>query len=128
MMSGVPKISQAEWWVMKTLWSESPLTANEIVAELTEKTEWKPKTIKTLIHRLLRKGAVHFEKEGAQYKYYPVVSKAECVRAERRCFVRRVYGGEMKPVLEDFLKEAELSEENGNHFKQILEEKTERRR
>jgi len=122
-MKTLPKISESEWLVMRVLWLNGSLTANEVVKELTGKTKWKPKTIKTLITRLMKKGAVNFEKEGRKYRYYPAVSQAECVRMERRSFVRRVYGGTMKPMLAAFLEDAKLSAEDISELKKILEQK-----
>jgi len=124
-MKKLPKISESEWLVMRVLWSNGSLTANEVVKELTGKTKWKPKTIKTLITRLMKKGAVKFEKEGRKYRYYPAVSQAECVRMERRSFVRRVYGGTTKPMLATFLEDAKLSAEDIAELKKILEQKEE---
>ncbi len=122
-MKTLPKISESEWLVMRVLWSKGPLTANEVVKELTGKTKWKPKTIKTLITRLMKKGAVKFEKEGRKYRYYPAVSETECVRMERYSFVRRVYGGTTRPMLAAFLEDAELSAEDISELKKILEQK-----
>ena len=122
-MKTLPKISESEWLVMRVLWLNGSLTANEVVKELTGKTKWKPKTIKTLITRLMKKGAVNFEKEGRKYRYYPAVSQAECVRMERRSFVRRVYGGITKPMLAAFLEDAKLSAEDISELKKILEQK-----
>ena len=122
-MKTLPKISESEWLVMRILWSNGSLTANEVVKELTGKTKWKPKTIKTLITRLMKKGAVKFEKEGRKYRYYPAVSQAECVRMERRSFVRRVYGGTTRPMLAAFLEDAKLSAEDISELRKILEQK-----
>lgn len=124
-MKKVPKISESEWMVMRVLWNKSPLTANEVVERLTGKTEWKPKTVKTLIDRLVKKGAVRFEKEGRRHKYYPAVGRAECVATERKSFLRRVYGGTMKPMLAAFLEDADLSADDIIELKEILEQKAE---
>lgn len=124
-MKKLPKISESEWLVMRVLWSKSPLAANEVSEQLAGKTKWKPKTVKTLIDRLTRKGAVRFEKEGRRYRYYPAVAEAECVATARRSFVRRVYGGITKPMLAAFLEDAELSTEDISELKNILEQKAE---
>ncbi len=124
-MKNLPKISESEWLVMRVLWARSPLTANEVVERLTGKTEWKPKTVKTLIDRLMKKGAVKFEKEGRRYKYYPAVGRDECIATERKSFVRRVYGGTMKPMLAAFLEDAKLSADDISELKDILEQKAE---
>ena len=122
-MKKLPRISESEWLVMRVLWSKNSLTANEVVKELTGQTKWKPKTIKTLITRLLQKRALKFKKEGKKYRYYPAVSESECVDAQRRSFVHRVYGGTMKPMLAAFLEDADLSAEDISELKTILDQK-----
>ena len=124
-MKKLPRISESEWLVMRVLWSKSPLTANDVFEQLDGKTKWKPKTVKTLIDRLTRKGAIRFVREGRRYKYYPAVAQAECVATETRSFIRRVYGGTMKPMLAAFLEDAELSAEDISELREILEQKAE---
>jgi len=122
-MKKVPKISKSEWLVMQVLWSKGPLTANEVVEKLAKRTRWKPKTIKTLINRLVKKKAVKFQKEGRKYRYYPAVSESKCVRTETQSFLRRVYRDATKPMLAAFLEDAELSAEDVKEFKKILDQK-----
>ena len=66
-MKKMPKISEAEWEVMKVLWGHSPATANHVVEVLSGRTHWQRETIRTLINRLVQKKAVGFEKNGRQY-------------------------------------------------------------
>ncbi|OHB84472.1 MAG: transcriptional regulator [Planctomycetes bacterium RBG_19FT_COMBO_48_8] len=124
-MKKLPKISESEWLVMRVLWSKSPLAAQEVFEQLDATTKWKPKTVKTLIDRLVKKGAVKYEKEGRRYMYSPAVGLDECVSTERRSFVRRVYGGITKPMLAAFLEDAELSANDISELKDILEQKAE---
>jgi BlaI family penicillinase repressor len=107
-MKDNPGISEAEWEVMKALWSKAPSTANEVVQFLETNTGWKPNTIKTLISRLVKKKAVGFKEEGRSYLYYPLVSEAECRKAESRSFLNKIYGGSLKPMLVNFLTEEKL--------------------
>jgi len=122
-MKKLPRISESEWLVMRVLWSKGEATANEVVEELAGRTKWNPRTVKTLITRLSGKGAVKYKKEGRMYRYYPAVGQADCVRMERKSFVRRVYGGTMKPMLAAFIEDAELSPQDISELKRILEEK-----
>ena len=73
-MNELPRITDAEWRVMDVLWNQAPQTANEIVAALSE-VDWSPKTVKTLINRLVNKGALTFEKDGRTYLYTPAVPR-----------------------------------------------------
>lgn len=123
-MSLIPNISEAEWEVMKISWSKThPCTANEIYAALASRTDWKANTVKTLINRLVKKGALGFKEERRVYRYYPLVGEEECIRAETRSFVKRVFGGAMKPLLVTFLQDETLTQEEISELKRILEEK-----
>ncbi len=122
-MKKLPRISESEWLVMQVFWSKSPLTANQVVEELEKKIKWKPKTFKTLINRLMKKGALRFQKEGRKYRYYPAISEDKCVHTETRSFLQRVYRGATWPMLAAFLEDAELSAEDVKEFKKILDQK-----
>ena len=119
----LPKISEAEWRVMKLLWNKSPRTANDIVDELEGAVDWNAQTIRTLINRLVQKGAITFEKDGRAYLYYPKVRERDVQRAETRSFVSRVFNGAMKPMIATFLEETDLSEQDINELERLLKQK-----
>lgn len=123
MMKETPRISDSEWLVMKALWAKSPLTTVDVVEELEPTTHWKLKTVLTLLNRLVKKGAVSFEKQGRAYLYFPQVEEKECVRAENRSFLDRVYGGALAPMLAHFFQDAELSPDEIQELKDILDAK-----
>ncbi len=128
-MVELPKISIAELEVMKVLWVESPQTANEIIERLESTTDWKPKTIRTLINRLVQKEAVSYHQEkGRLYTYYPLVSQESYLQVETKSLLKRFYGAAFKPLLVNFLKEEKLSSEDINELKRILDEKAEENR
>ena len=120
-MKKLPRISDAEWRVMKVLWAESPKTADEVVDALTPVTIWKPKTIKTLINRLLNKKAIGYEKKGRAYHYYPLVDETECAKSVTRSFLQRVYGRALKPMVANFIEDEKLSRDEIEELKRILD-------
>lgn len=122
-MIEMPQISDSEWKIMKVLWSNSPSTANEVLENLDQKTNWKPTTVKTLLSRLVKKEAVGYEKRNRTYYYYPIVAKDECVKAESKSFLKRVYGGALKSMIANFLEIQDLSETEIEELKNILDEK-----
>ncbi len=122
-MKKMPRISEAEWQVMRTLWRKSPQTANDIVKVLSKRSPWKRETIRTLINRLVRKKALDFEKKGRQYYYFPTVVESECVRAEIKSFLRRFHGGSIEPMLAAFVESEKLSAKEIARLKQILDGK-----
>ncbi|MHC4498923.1 MAG: BlaI/MecI/CopY family transcriptional regulator [Planctomycetota bacterium] len=122
-MKEIPKISQSEWQVMRSLWGKSPLTANEIVEALSATTSWNPRTIRTLINRLVKKKALCYEKKGREFHYCALVEESECIRVESQSFLRRVYSGAMKPIFSAFMENEDLSPEDVEDLKRILDKK-----
>jgi len=122
-MSFVAKISESEWEVMKIIWNDHPITAEQIAAKLPPGIEWSEQTVRTFITRLLKKKAIDFNKEGRSYHYYPLVSEKECVKAESRSFLHRVFGGAADLMMTNFLEEAELSDKEIEELQRILDEK-----
>ena len=125
-MKELPRISEAELEIMKVLWEKSPQTANEVIKELESIVDWNPKTIRTLINRLVQKEAVSYHQEkGRMYAYYPLVSQDFYLQVETKSLLKRFCGVAFKPLLGNFLKEEKLSSEDINELRQILDEKNE---
>ena len=81
------------------------------------------RTIRTLINRLLQKKALKYREEGRKYRYWPAVREEQCVKEERRSFVERVYGGTVRPMLAALIEDAELSPEDIEELKRMLDRK-----
>ena len=118
-----PQISDAEWVVMKVIWDKGPLTTNQVVEALDDQTNWKPKTIHTLLRRLARKGALAFAKQGREYLFRPLVDARHCRHAASRSFLHRLFDGELGPFLASFLEQEKLSRAEIEELKRILDEK-----
>src|SRR4051812_47119205 len=108
-MNKTPRISETEWEVMKVIWGRSPVSAQTICETLAARDDWHPKTVKTLLSRLVKKGALGFKKEGRAYLYRPLVAEHDCVTAESESFLDRVFGGSLKPMLAHFAQTRKLS-------------------
>jgi BlaI family penicillinase repressor len=119
----LPRIADSEWRVMQVLWEHGPQTANEVVNALSGQVKWKSRTIKTLISRLVKKGAVKVTEEGYRYRYSAAVDESTCIRSETKSFVRRVYQGTMKPALAAFLEDADLSDQEIDALQKVLDQK-----
>jgi BlaI family transcriptional regulator, penicillinase repressor len=122
-MNKMPKISDAEWEVMKVIWNKAPMTANEVVDCLSKRTDWNHRTIRTLLNRLVDKGAVKFQTQGQHYLFSPSISKDQCVKQESEGFIQRVFDGAASPLLAHFVKHRILSSSEIKELKQILSSK-----
>jgi len=123
MEKNIPSISESEWEIMNVLWDKAPQTANDIIHSLQESTDWKPKTIRTLLDRLVQKDVVGVNKDQRVYTFYPLYSQEECQRAETESFIKRIYGGTMKSMLVQFIHEDTLSDDDINELRTILNKK-----
>lgn len=125
-MSTLPKISEAEWEIMKLIWKSNPITSEEIINLLSGRMMWSAQTIKTFITRLIKKEVIGFEKKGRVYYYYPLLSEEECIRSENETFLKKVYDGALNMLLTKFLEE-ELSMDQIEELELILKDKKEKR-
>src|SRR5580704_9975903 len=106
-MSGV-SISDAEWQVMNVVWDSQPLTAQEVIGKLEHQADWAPATVKTMLHRLVKKNVLTYEPQGNRYVYRSRVRRSDCVKQAGRSFLDRVFSGESAPLLAHFLRSSKL--------------------
>ena len=114
-------ISESEWRVMKIIWNDCPQTLPEILDRLKE-TGWSKTTIQTYLARLVKKGALSTKRQGKGYLYYPAVSESDCQLAESRSFLSRVYDGSLSRMVMGFVKSGELSQEELNELKSLIDQ------
>src|SRR3954452_10376310 len=115
-------ISDAEWQVMNVVWDAQPLTAQDIVARLEADASWAPATIKTMLHRLVKKGVLTYESQGNRYVYRSKTRRADCVRQAGRSFLERVFEGQPASLLAHFLRTSKLSADEIAELRRILRE------
>ena len=120
-MGVAPNISEAEYQVLKIIWEQSPVSTNEVVEKLQETTAWKPKTIQTLLARLVKKEAVSYKKCGRVFVYTPLVQEAELLEQESESFLQRYYDGTLNSMVVNFLEQDKLSQDDINELLHILE-------
>ncbi|HEV2211233.1 MAG TPA: BlaI/MecI/CopY family transcriptional regulator [Verrucomicrobiae bacterium] len=118
-----PRISEAEWIVMKVVWRLHTATAKQVVEALAGDADWKPKTIHTLLSRLVQKGVLATEKPAREYLFRPRVSEEECRVAASRSFIARVFDGQVAPFLACFLADQKLSRKEIEEIRSILNDK-----
>ena len=97
------------------------MPAQEIIESLGG--SWHPKTARTLLNRLVKKGAVGLRKSGRPYTYRALVSEEECKAAVSQSFLDRVFGGSLQPFLAQFVDNQKLSREEIENLKRLLEGK-----
>ncbi|ODU40255.1 MAG: BlaI/MecI/CopY family transcriptional regulator [Lysobacteraceae bacterium SCN 69-48] len=116
------QISEAESVVMDVLWARSPLGADEVAQALAGRQDWQDATIKTLLNRLLNKGAIRAEKDGRRYLYSPMVKREDWVLAESRGLLERLFDGRVAPLVAHFSAHRKLSKKDVAELRKLLEE------
>jgi BlaI family penicillinase repressor len=117
-----PRISESEWTVMKCFWSFGPMGMGEVIKALDGAFAWKPRTVQTLIRRLVDKGALRVESQGRDFRYHPAVSQEDCQRDEGRSFLRRVFDGRLAPFVAGMMDREEVSTDELKALRELLDE------
>jgi BlaI family transcriptional regulator, penicillinase repressor len=113
-------ISDAESAVMEVLWQQSPLSADKIVASLASERNWQEPTVKTLINRLLKKGALSAEADGRRYLYTPILKRDVWLRSQSTSLLDRLFGGKVAPLVAHFSEHRKLSRDDIAELKRIV--------
>lgn len=123
-MEALPQISEAEYEVMKIVWKYAPINTNDVTEHLTKTTSWKPKTIQTLLKRLVQKGAITYEKQSRVFVYTPLIKECEYIAYESNSFLKRFYDGTITSMVSTYLENDTLSKEEVEELYSILSNKT----
>src|SRR5688572_14708989 len=118
----IPDISESEWAIMEVLWKGTPMTASELTKALRPSMKWAENTVRTLLIRLVEKGAVQTDENARGTRTFsPAVKREACVRAESDSFMQRVFRGAAKPLLVHFAQNARLTPEEVRELKKLLD-------
>ena len=117
------QLSDAEWIVMNRIWETQPTEASDVIAALGTANDWSAATVKTMLHRLVKKGALTTEQVGKKYRYTAAVRRSDCVRKASRSFLDRVFGGKAAPALLHLVKTSKLSEVELAQLRELLDTK-----
>ena len=116
------QISEAESRVMEVLWERGPSTAEEAFQALDAALDWQEATVKTLLNRLLKKGALGAEQEGRRYRYRPLLAREDYVLDESRGLLDRLFEGRVAPLVAHFSRHGELSKRDVEELRQLIGE------
>jgi predicted transcriptional regulator len=121
-MKAPVSVSEAESVVMAVLWRGGAMATEAIVAALAPERHWQESTIKTLLSRLLRKGAARATKDGRRYVYTPVLTREQWLSSESEGLLDRLFGGRIAPLVAHFSKQRKLSKRDIAELRRLIEE------
>jgi BlaI family transcriptional regulator, penicillinase repressor len=115
-------ISAAESVVMEVLWRSSPMATEDVMAALEPNGKWQESTVKTLLNRLLKKGAISARKDGRRYLYSPVLKRKQWLSNESTGFLNRLFDGRVAPLVAHFSQQRKLSKNDIAEIKRLIQE------
>lgn len=119
-MKSLPQISEAEFEVMKVVWQNAPISTNEVTDRLVNKTSWSPKTIQTMLKRLVSKGALTYEKRSRVFVYTPLVEENEYLEHQSISFLNRYYNGNLASMVNSYIDNKSLSQGEIRQLRMLL--------
>jgi BlaI family penicillinase repressor len=122
-MSKLIQISDAEWVVMEVLWSSGSATAADVISRLADVKTWNHRTVRSLLTRLVDKGALDARAVGHRYVYRPAVRRDKCVREESQSFLEKVFAGDAAELLVHFVRHARITPAEIERLRKLLDEK-----
>lgn len=115
------QISEAEWQVMQVLWAGESFPLKDIIEQVSPQTGWNGNTIRTLLVRLVEKGAVAAEKQGRNYRYSALARQEDCIREETRNFLHRIFDGSPTKLFAALTGSGELTKKDLREIRTMIE-------
>ena len=115
-------ITDAEFKIMDALWAGQPLSAEQLIAEVRGRTTWGEATVKTLINRLIKKGAIRSTRANGRHHYEAALEKEAFALAESETLLDRLFGGEVAPLVAQFAQHRSLSPQDRARLRAIIDD------
>jgi predicted transcriptional regulator len=120
MSDSAPRISEAELQVMQLLWEDGPLDAVELARKIPSDRSWSLATVKTLLSRLVAKGAVSTKPQGRKFIYAPLLEREQVAARQANRLVERLFGGRVSPLVAQLVEQREIDPEDLAELEQLI--------
>lgn len=122
MPAPAPKITEAEWTVMRVFWQLGEASLGDVVRALEDQLDWKPRTVQSLMRRLVEKGALIAESQGRDFRYRPAFTQDECQVDEGKTFLQRVFDGRLTPFVAAMVEKEGISRDEIRELRALLDQ------
>jgi predicted transcriptional regulator len=114
------RVSECEQAVMEVLWKDAPLTASDLVDRLAPTRRWSVSTVKTMLTRLVAKGAVAHETDGRRFLYRPTMTRGTFLAAESGRLIDRLFQGRAATLVAHLAEQDRLSDQDIDEIEALL--------
>lgn len=118
-----PVLTNAEWEIMRVVWTKEKTTSKEVSDTLNEEMNWKSATTKTFLGRLVKKGYLSTTKQGKVFIYSPLKNEEECLRKESEELFSKVCKTKKGTLLNQWIEETEISQRDLNKLEKMIQDK-----
>jgi len=106
--------------VINVLWKYAPISTNEVTEKLSRTSDWSPKTVHTLLKRLVQKGAITYRKESRVFVYTPLVKEQEYLKKANDHFLNRFYNGKISGMVTNYINSEHMNQEDLDELRRLL--------
>jgi len=121
-MTDTIRISEAELDIMAVLWAEAPQSAADIADKLPARRAWSPTTVKTMLSRLVDKGALGAEAQGRRFLYRTLIERDRIVGAQAGQLIDRLFGGRVSPLVAHLAECRDLEPEDLAELEKLIKD------
>ncbi len=116
------RLSDAELELMAVLWRESPLAASEVIASIPDHRDWSATTVKTMLSRLVEKGALETRAQGRRFLYRPLIGRDAVAADQAGRLVDRLFGGRLSPLVAQLAARRDLTNDDLAELEALVKE------
>ena len=119
-MTDDPRISDSELHLLQLLWNESPQDAAELAEQMRGERDWSLNTVKTLLSRLVAKGAVAAEPQGRRFRYRPLIDRESVAGPQADRLLDRLFGGRLSPLVAQLAEQRSIDPEDLDELEALI--------
>jgi BlaI family penicillinase repressor len=116
------KLNDSEWTVMQAVWESSPANARDVLERVHGETDWAYTTVKTILARLVEKGALHEEKHGKTSVYEPLVTREAARKTAVRSLLDKAFDGTFGSLVQHMVASEKLGKKEREKLARMLAE------
>ncbi|SCC06825.1 CopY/TcrY family copper transport repressor [Weissella bombi] len=122
-MAQASDMSNAEWQIMRVVWTVKEATSSEIITAMKQKKDWSESTIKTLLRRLVQKEMLITQKVGRHFIYRPLIAEDDAMIQMTSAVFDRLCSMKKGRTLAELITDMPLSQSDIMNLQEILKQK-----
>jgi len=105
----IARLGETQLQIMRILWEKGQATAREVMNVLSQNAPVAESTVRTILSRLEKKGAVAHTVDDRTFIYRPLVQPESVRESATRTFIDRMFDGSASGLISYVLRNERLS-------------------